>query len=366
MESRKPRVGVIFGGPSSEHGISCVSAGNVLAAINTDRWEVLAIGITGQGAWRLLDAHELELRIVAGVVPHVPDVGTPVMLPPDPTVAGIVDWQGNITPLDVVFPVMHGYGGEDGTIQGVCELAGIAVVGAGVAASAVCMDKIRTKSALAAHGLPIGGYVGISSQEWPHRRDEIEAEISALPWPVFVKPARAGSSMGISKVSELAELDAAIKLAREYDQRVIVEAGIIGAREIECGVLATATGVQASVCAEIQVASEHEFYDFTAKYLDGSTSVTVPAYLPSDISREIQDLAVRTFEALGCAGMARVDVFLTDSGEILINEPNTIPGFTSSSMYPVMWQASGVGYTELIDALLDDAIARAKNPEISG
>ncbi|MCB0914459.1 MAG: D-alanine--D-alanine ligase [Actinobacteria bacterium] len=361
----KHRIAIVFGGRNSEHGISCVSAGNVLAAIDRTAYEVVAVGIGRDGGWRLAPDDPQRYTIVDGVTPEVPTEGEQVMLAPDPTVGGLVTAAGTVIPIDVVFPVLHGAGGEDGAIQGVCELAGLGLVGSGVAASAVCMDKLRTKAAAAAAGIPTGDFVGITDYDWNHRREEVLERVEALGVPIFVKPARAGSSVGISKVVDAADAIAAIEHARSFDRRVIVEAAIVGAREIECGVLGTPSGPIVSECAEIEVLGDHEFYDFQAKYIDGSARTTVPARI-SDRDREtIRQLARSTFLALGCEGMARVDVFLLPDGTVLLNEPNSIPGFTSSSMYPVVWQAAGVDYPALIDALVADAVRRAARPEVS-
>ena len=365
MAPSKHRVAVVFGGRSSEHGISCVSAGNVLAAIDRDRYDVVPVGIGRDGAWRLApDAPELY-RIADGQVPEIPAEGERVMLVPDPTVGGLVTAGGDVLGVDVVFPVLHGPFGEDGTIQGVCEMAGLALVGSGVAASAVCMDKIRTKAAAHAAGIAIGNYVAISDAEWCHHREEMLAAIAALGLPVFVKPARAGSSMGITKVNTVQEVPVAVDAARQHDRRVIVEAAVNGAREIECGVLGGPDGPLVSECAEIEVLGAHEFYDFEAKYLDDSARITVPADLTPGQRTAIRDLARRTFLAMGCEGMARIDVFLLSDDTVLLNEPNTIPGFTATSMYPVMWQAAGVPYDELISLLIDDALRRRATPEVA-
>lgn len=357
----------MFGGRSSEHGISCVSAGNVLAAIDRTRYDVVAVGIGRDGGWRLAPDEPERYRIIDQQVPEVPAVGESVVLAPDPTVGGLVTRSGEVIELDVVFPVLHGVGGEDGTIQGVCELAGLACVGSSVAASAVCMDKIRTKRAARAAGIPSGDYVGITEHDWsdPALRAGILDDIARLGLPVFVKPARAGSSVGITRVTQQGDVVAAIEAARHHDRRVIVEAAVEGAREIECGVLGTEHGPQVSECAEIEVLGGHDFYDFEAKYLDDSARITVPAKLSDDDREAIRTLARRTFVLLGCEGMARVDVFLLPDGRVLLNEPNTIPGFTSTSMYPVVWQAAGVEYAELIDALIVDALRRAAIPEVS-
>ncbi len=361
----KHRIAIVFGGRNSEHGISCVSAGNVLAAIDRDVYDVVAVGIGRDGAWRLAPDDPARYTIVAGRVPEVPPEGERVMLVPDPTVGGLVTADGRVIRVDAVFPVLHGAGGEDGAIQGVCELAGLGLVGSGVAASAVCMDKLRTKAAALAAGIPTGDFVGITDHEWTYERDEVLRRVADLGLPVFVKPARAGSSVGITRVVDATATVAAIEYARSFDRRVIVEAAVTGAREIECGVLGTAEGPIVSECAEIEVTGDHDFYDFQAKYIDGSARTTVPARISAGERDAIRTLARRTFLAMGCEGMARVDVFLLPDGTVLLNEPNSIPGFTSSSMYPVVWQAAGVNYTELIDALIADAIRRAERPEVS-
>jgi D-alanine-D-alanine ligase len=336
-----------------------------LAAINRDAYDVVAVGIGRDGAWRLSPDDPARYTIVDGQVPEVPDTGERVMLAPDPTVGGLVTESGDVIEIDVVFPVLHGAGGEDGAIQGVCELARVGLVGSGVAASAVCMDKLRTKAAAVAAGIPTGAYVGVTDQDWRHRRSEALEQIRQLGLPVFVKPARAGSSVGITKVTDFEGTVAAIEYARSFDRRVIVEAAITEAREIECGVLGTPNGPIVSECAEIEVLGDHDFYDFDAKYIDGSARTTVPARITEAERAVIRDLARDTFLAMGCEGMARVDVFLRSSGDVLLNEPNTIPGFTSTSMYPVVWQAAGVEYPDLIDALIADAILRAASPEVS-
>lgn len=364
-DTTKHRIAIVFGGPSSEHGISCVSAGNVLAAIDRDAYDVVAVGIGRDGAWRLAPDDPALYTIVDGRVPAVPDAGEKVMLAPDPTIGGLLTTSGEVIEIDVVFPVLHGAGGEDGAIQGVCELAQVGFVGSGVAASAVCMDKLRTKAAAVAAGIPTGAYVGVTDHDWRFRKDEVVRQVAQLGLPVFVKPARAGSSVGITRVVDQADLESAIEYARGFDRRVIVEAAVTGAREIECGVLGTPTGPIVSECAEIEVLGDHDFYDFEAKYLDGSARTTVPARITEAERAEIRDLARETFLAMGCEGMARVDVFLLADGGVLLNEPNTIPGFTSTSMYPVVWKAAGVEYPDLIDTLIADAILRAASPEVS-
>ena len=263
--------------------------------------------------------------------------------------------------VDVVFPLLHGPFGEDGTIQGMFEMADIRYVGSGVFASAAGMDKHYMKVLFAGAGLPVGPYVVITDAQW--RRDKAAAleAVAALKYPVFVKPARAGSSMGITKVSAPENLGAAVEVARQHDPKVLVEQGISG-REIECAVL-QGRGTDAprtSQVGEITVTPEggHEFYDFEAKYLDDGAVLSCPADVPDEVATEVRRLAAAAFEALGCEGLARVDCFYTDSGDVIINEINTMPGFTPHSMYPQMWQASGLSYRELIDELIQLALER--------
>jgi D-alanine-D-alanine ligase len=361
---RRIRVAVVFGGRSSEHAVSCVSAGSVLRAIDRSRYEVVPVGISTEGRWVLAPDEPERLMITEGKLPEVDATGAAVVLPGDPTARSLTVFDagaasGALGDIDVVFPLLHGPYGEDGTIQGLLELAGLPYVGSGVLSSAVSMDKAYMKVALAGHGLPVGAYVVVGSRRWETDPAGVRAEVAALGWPVFVKPARAGSSVGISKVKGLAELDAAIEAARVWDPKVIVEAAISG-REIECGVLEGLAGAapDASVPAEIRVLGDREFYDFEAKYLDDSTELVVPADLPADVAAEVRRLSVRAFEALSCEGLARVDFFVRPGGEVIVNEVNTMPGFTPFSMFPLMWGATGIDYPTLIDRLLRTALAR--------
>ncbi len=363
MEPSKHRVALVFGGRRGEHSISCLSAGSILTAIDRSKFEVVPVGITRAGTWRIMPDDPEGLRIIDGSLPEVTEPTSPadrLILSPDPNIGGLLVGDGAVIGIDVVFPVLHGAYGEDGTIQGLCELADLPYVGPGVASSAICMDKILTKNVLAAVGLPIGPYVGVTDQTWTSERESVIEAAAALGLPLFVKPARGGSSLGISKVEELSALEPAIEEARRYDHRVIVERGLVGARELECGVLAGSVGgpAEVSVCAEIEVTGPHDFYDFQAKYLDGSARITVPADITADQHSRVVAIAQRAFAALGCEGMARIDLFLLEDGTVLINEPNTIPGFTSTSMFPAVWAASGVDYQQLIERLLTDAIAQ--------
>jgi D-alanine-D-alanine ligase len=362
------RVAVVFGGRSSEHAISCVSAGSILRNLDPERYEAVPVGITPGGAWVLSGATPESLAIADGRLPEVGDAsGTALALTADPGRRGeLVALDGSVgdraagevlASVDVVFPVLHGPYGEDGTIQGLLELAGVPYVGAGVLASATGMDKEFTKKLLVAEGLPVGDHVVLRAG---HHTLEAEQQ-QRLGLPVFVKPARGGSSIGVSRVTSWDELPAAVAAARAHDPKVIVEAAIPG-RELECGVLELPDGrVEASTVGEIRVAGvrgrEDGFYDFATKYLDDAAELDVPAKIDDDVADEIRQLAIRAFHAIGCQGLARVDFFLTDDGPV-VNEINTMPGFTTISMYPRMWAASGVDYPTLLAAMVDTALAR--------
>jgi D-alanine-D-alanine ligase len=357
---------VVFGGRSSEHAISCVSAGSVLRAIDRDAWDVVPVGITRQGRWVLAPDDPATLEIRGTELPEVDSGGASVVLAADPTSRGLVVSEPGEPPrvlaeVDVVFPLLHGPYGEDGTLQGLLELAGVPYVGSGVLASAAAMDKAVMKVLLAGAGLPVGPYVVVPAERSATKDDTdraLGAARATLRLPVFVKPARAGSSVGITRVADWADLDAALAAAREHDPKVLIEEGVAG-REIECGVLQDAEGaLEASVCAEIRVVGGQEFYDFAAKYLSDATEFDVPADLPDAVSDRIRELAVAAFQALGCEGGARVDFFVRDDTTIVVNEVNTIPGFTPVSMFPRVWAASGVAYPELVDRLLRAALAR--------
>jgi D-alanine-D-alanine ligase len=352
--SSRTRIAVVYGGRSSEHSISCISAGAIRRALDPSRYEVVPIGITRDGGWYLQDSDPGELRIIDGVLPEVVPTDQPVTFPADP--ARIDDVIGDI---DVVFPVLHGPYGEDGTVQGLFELAGVPYVGSGVLSSAVAMDKGYMKALFAAAGLAVGPYEVITDHQWRAHERECRARIAELGYPLFVKPARAGSSQGITKVHSSDELDTAIAEAREHDPRLVIEAGIDGVREIECAVMVDSEGIaRASRCAEIIVRSGHEFYDFAAKYLEDAADLVVPADIPDDVESRIRELAVVAFDALGCEGLARVDFFLLPDGSVVVNEVNTMPGFTPISMFPRMWEVSGIGYERLVDALVADALRR--------
>lgn len=344
----RTRVAVIYGGRSSEHAISCVSAGGVMAALDPTRYEVIAIGITADGVWVRESADPSTLAIHDGVLPSVRS-REPFPMSPEP----------GSRIADVVFPVLHGPWGEDGTIQGVLELADLPYVGSGVMASAVAMEKVTMKRLLMAAGLPVGPFEVVTDRQWSGNRDEVCARVAALGFPVFVKPSRAGSSRGITKVGDAGGLAEAIEEARRNDPLVLVEAAVSSARELECGVLAETDGTPtASVIGEIVVSGDHEFYDFAAKYIDGSAQLHVPAAIDPDLAERLRALAVRSFEALGCEGLARVDFFVDGAGEVLVNEVNTMPGFTPTSMFPRLWEATDVTYSEIVDRLIADALRR--------
>jgi D-alanine-D-alanine ligase len=348
----RPHVAVLFGGRSSEHEISCLSATSVLAAVDRDAYDVTAIGIRRDGAWTQMpvDPSRWNESTRSGGLPSVPDDAEPAF--PATLLAGI----------DAAFPVLHGPWGEDGSIQGLLETLSIPYVGSGVLASAVAMDKGFMKSLLVAADLPVGRWTVVTAAEYARDPGEALERIHDLGLPVFVKPARAGSSVGITRVTASLEIEHALEVAFAWDPRVVVEAGIAPAREIECGVITDASGTpRASTCAEIRVRSGHDFYDFEAKYLDDSAELIVPARLPEAIESEVQALSTRAFTALGCEGLARVDFFVDDTQDparVFVNEVNTMPGFTPISMFPRMWSVSGVSYPDLIAHLIADALRR--------
>ncbi len=360
------RVAVVFGGRSSEHAVSCATAAGVMSAIDRDRYEIVPIGIAPDGQWVLASGDPEDLQLRPGHVPQVPTASTEVMLPLSTGSRSLTavtpgSPSSDLGEVDVVLPLLHGPFGEDGTIQGLLELADIPYVGSGVLSSAVMMDKHYMKIVFAAAGLPVGPYEVITDRQWTADPQECLDRVGRLEWPVFVKPARAGSSVGITRVTEPEDLAAAVEAAREHDPKVVVEAAIFG-REIECGILAGAGTAphRASELGEIVVTHGHEFYDFEAKYLaDGDdVRLSCPADLPAAARDRIRAMALEAFEAAGCEGLARVDFFYTQAGEIIVNEINTMPGFTPHSMYPQMWAASGVSYPELITELLELARGR--------
>ena len=362
---RRLRVAVVFGGRSSEHGVSCLTAGEVIRAIDPDRYEVVPVGITREGRWVLESDDPRRFAITERRLPSVDSSGAEVVLAGDPARRDLSVHEPGQLPrtlgeVDVVMPLLHGPWGEDGTIQGLLELAGVRYVGAGVLASAVGMDKHHMKIAFASAGLPMLPYVVVTPRGWAADPAGVRAEIDALSYPVFVKPARAGSSVGISRVDAPDQVDAALALARESDPKVIVEAAALGAREIECGVLDSAQGPEASQPGEIVIDTDsgHTWYDFDAKYVDGGGTAVVPAELPAGLAEQVREQALVAFEAISGEGLARVDFFLLSDGRLVINEINTMPGFTPTSMFPMLWAAQGVDYPELVDRLLQAALDR--------
>jgi D-alanine-D-alanine ligase len=361
---RKPRVAVLFGGRSSEHAVSCATASSVLGAIDRDAYEVIPIGVTRTGRWVLAADDPERWAISAGMLPEVKDGDGPGVIAPVQTTEHTLQvLEPGLVPrelgsVDVVFPLLHGPFGEDGTLQGLLELTDVRYVGAGVLASAASMDKAVMKVMLKGAGLPVGEYLVVRPGQWQRDPDGVRDDVEELGWPVFVKPARAGSSVGITRVEGPDGLDAAIAEALQHDRKLVIEAAVVG-REIECAVLQSTDGSCAtSLPGEIEFVGEHTFYDFEAKYLDNATVLSCPADLPDEVTARVRELSVRTFEAMNCEGLARVDFFVQADGTVVVNEINTMPGFTSSSMYPRMWAATGLEYPELIDRLIRTALAR--------
>jgi D-alanine-D-alanine ligase len=357
---KRTRVAVVFGGRSTEHAISCVSAGSVLAALDRETYDVVAVGITPEGRWVLAPDDPAQLAISGRELPAVKD-GAAVALPGDPTAGGLIPLEAGpalLGTVDVVFPVLHGPYGEDGTIQGLLEMADVPYVGSGVLASAAAMDKAVARVLLAAAGIPVTAAVVVRRRDWDEDTAAVERGIRELGLPVFVKPARGGSSIGISKVTGWDQLPAAMDEALRCDPKVLVEAAVVG-REVECGILEDEQGrPTASVPAEVRVVGDYAFYDFEAKYLDAATELDCPADLPAGVTERLQELARRAFVALDCSGLARVDFFVGPDGALTLNEVNTMPGFTPSSMFPRMWAASGVDYPVLVDRLIRTALRR--------
>lgn len=349
------RVAIICGGRSNEHEISCVSARGVLGAIDRTQFDPILIGISESGQWVLLDPAQPFVEGSDGL-PRVPADGQQLIV----DIHGIKRSDGSSLKIDLAFPLLHGPYGEDGTIQGLFEMAGIPYVGSGVLASAVAMDKTFAKPIYADFGLRVAEGFTVHKRDWIENQAMEIAKISALGFPLFVKPARSGSSRGTSKVKDVAGIAAAIDEAHKHDPRAMVEVGIKG-REIECAVLEIDGVATPSILGEIKVHGPHEFYDFEAKYLDNSTTFDVPAQIAAPLAERIAEAAVTAFTALGCEGLARADFFLTDDGEVIINELNTMPGFTSTSVFPMLWQASGKSYTDLITELCKSALSRSQS-----
>ena len=370
---RRVRVAVVFGGRGPEHAISCLGGGNVLRVIDRDRYEVIPIGITTEGAWLQVTDDPAKLAIADGELPTVESVAKPD--------AHVVPWayQGDspvvasapghiphvLGDVDLVLPVLHGPYGEDGTIQGLLELAGVPYVGAGVLASAVSMDKEYMKLIFQARGLPVGPHVVVRSSDWPAApqstpsQAQLAAQIETLGWPLFVKPARGGSSLGTSKASDQGQLAAAIELARQFDPKVLVETAIT-AREIEVAVLEGLDGAppDTSLPGELRLDGGEDFYDFEAKYLDQASGMLIPAPIPAADADKIREMAATAFNAVSAEGLARVDFFYTPDNQILINEINTFPGMSPTSYFQKMWEATGLSFPQVIDRLLQTALAR--------
>ena len=364
--TRKPRVAVVFGGRSSEHAISCVTAGSVLQAIDREAYDVVPVGIATDGRWVLESGDTDRLQIKGpDELPAVDGDRATIALAQDSAGTDLVVTEPSQPPrtlgeVDVVFPLLHGPWGEDGTIQGMFEMAGVRYVGAGVLASAVSMDKAYMKVVLREAGLPVLPGITITAREWAADPQACRERADALGYPLFVKPARGGSSIGISKAHDASELEACLEEAHSHDPKALVEVSAEGAREVECGVLQAPDGTpETSLPAEIRITGDHEFYDFAAKYLpEEATELDVPADLPDDLTARLRALAARTFEAVSCEGLARVDFFVMPDESLVVNEINTMPGFTPLSMFPRMWAATGVDYPELVDRLIQLALAR--------
>ena len=356
-------VAVLFGGRSSEHEISSATAGGVLGAIDRERYRVIPVGITRDGVFVLEEDDPERFRLNAEKMPEVVDNGTRVIwpMPGGPRELRVERADGSTESLgeiDVVLPILHGVHGEDGTMQGFLDILELPYVGGGVLDSAVCMDKHFMKIALQADGIAVAPWVTVRAARWAAEPEAIRAEVEALEYPVFVKPARAGSSVGVSKAHDASEFDEAMRVALAEDDKVLIETGIVG-REIEVAVLEGrgAEPTRASLPGEI-VLTTREFYDFEGKYLGGDgADVVCPADLTDDQIERIREIGARSFDAVDGRGLARVDVFLTERGDIIVNELNTMPGFTPISMYPKCWVASGLGYTDLITELIE--LARA-------
>jgi D-alanine-D-alanine ligase len=376
-EQRKIRVAVVFGGRGPEHQVSCMGAGNMLGAIDRSRYEVVPVGITTDGSWvQVADSPEL-LAVTDGQLPTVEAVAQPgsELVPWSGTGAAnvVASAPGQIPHLfgnvDIVVPVLHGPYGEDGTIQGLLEMAGVPYVGAGVLASAVSMDKEYMNLIFTAKGLPVGPYVVVREGDWPAadapgETTSVEAkrvldDIAELGWPLFIKPARGGSSIGTSKAHDMAGLREAIATARQYDTKVLVEAAIDGV-EIEVSVLEGIDGAppDTSLPGQLVIEGGEEFYDFEAKYLDPAGSMAIPAPIPADAIAEIRRLAAAAFDAVSCEGLARVDFFYTTDGQVLLNEINTIPGLSPTSYFQKMWEATGMPFPQLVERLLQTALKK--------
>jgi D-alanine-D-alanine ligase len=370
---RKVRVAVVFGGRSAEHAVSCASAGLVLSAIDRDRYDVLPVGIATDGRWVLTSGDPARLALSASSEPSVESVAVPgtEIMPRAGTLQ--VSTPGEVPrdlgEVDVVLPLLHGTFGEDGTLQGLLEMTGTRYAGAGVFASAAGMDKEYMKLIMSARGLPVGRYLVVRDRDWTSglgERKRVLDEIAELGWPLFVKPARGGSSIGITRVTDPDGLDEAIEAARAHDPKVLVEAAVDG-MEVECAVLEGLDGgpPEASVPGQVVVDEHSAFYDFQAKYLASGTYMRIPAPIPADAAAQVRRLACAAFDALSCEGLARVDFFYTPAGTILVNEINTMPGMTPASGFPMMWAATGLPLPQLVDRIIQSALRKRPGPRLS-
>lgn len=369
MAAQRPRVALVFGGQSTEHQISCLTAAAVAKAIDTERFEVHGIGISRRGTWHRVGLEQTAaMKTVGRQLPELDESWPRASLIRESDHVLLVtrtdDQLEQAVEIDVALVLLHGPYGEDGTIQGYFEMLGLPYAGSGVAASAIGMDKHFMKTVLAAAGLAVGPYEVITPGQWAADPDAATDRVHAnLNYPVYVKPARGGSSVGISRVTGPEGLAEAIEQARVHDPKVVIEQGFVKAREVECAVLgpATATGhVRTSLPGEIVVNTETAFYDFDAKYLptEGQVDLVVPAVLDDELAARVRQQAAAAFDALGCEGLARVDTFVTPDGEVYLNEVNTMPGFTELSMFPSLWQVTGIEYADLIADLIDQALRR--------
>jgi D-alanine-D-alanine ligase len=379
-QGRKIRVAVVFGGKGPEHAVSCMGGGNMLSSIDRSKYDVVPVGITREGSWVQVADDPSRLAVTGGQLPSIEAVAQ--------AGSSVVPWGGSgvvasapgriphlLGEVDVVLPVLHGPFGEDGTLQGLLEMAGVPYVGAGVLSSAVSMDKEYMKLIFKAKGLPVGRYVVLQERDWPGReqaalelaadvsehpeRKRILDEIADLGWPLFVKPARGGSSIGTSKAHTPEQLRDAIVLARQFDPKVLIEAAVDGV-EVEVSVLEGVDGARpdTSLPGQLLIDGGEEFWDFEAKYLDQASGMAIPAPIPDAAASEIRRLAAAVFEAVSCEGLARVDFFYTRGGEILVNEINTIPGLSPASYFQKMWEATGLEFPQLIDRLLQTALRK--------
>jgi D-alanine-D-alanine ligase len=373
-EQRKIRVAVLFGGKGPEHAVSCMGGGNMLASIDRAKYDVVPIGITREGDWVQVADEPARLAIAGHKLPSVEDAAEPGSAVAAQAGSEVVASAAGHIPhllgeVDVVLPVLHGPFGEDGTVQGLLEIAGVPYVGAGVLSSAVSMDKEYMKLIFAARGLPVGPYVVVRERDFPVAEDEaadlaayperkrVLDEIAELGWPLFVKPARGGSSIGTSKAHDLTQLRESVALARQYDPKVLIEAAV-DAREIEVSVLEGENGAppDTSLPGQLLIDGGEEFWDFEAKYLDAASGMAIPAPVPDAVAQEIRRLAALAFDAVSCEGLARVDFFYATDGRILVNEINTIPGLSPASYFQKMWEVTGLPFPKLIDRLLQTAL----------